>query len=84
MGLVDYVAEPGAAVVTALAWGPDIAAGAPGAIAEMTTLLRGALAPMYTHVRALERDAFIRTWSSPEHAEAMEAYFARRPPSWTR
>ncbi len=84
MGLVDYVAEPGAAVVTALAWGHDIAAGAPGAIAELKALVRGAHAPAYTHVRALEREAFIRTWSGPEHAEAMQAYFARRPPSWAR
>ena len=84
MGLVDWVAEPGAAVVTALAWGQDIAAGAPAAVAEMKALLRGAQAALYAHVRPFEREAFVRTWSGPEHLEAMAAYFARRTPAWVR
>jgi enoyl-CoA hydratase/carnithine racemase len=82
MGLVDYVAEDGAGVVAALAWCTDIAAGARGAIAETKAMLRAAADPFYVHVRALERAAFIRTWSSPEHVEAMEAYFERRPPKF--
>lgn len=83
-GLVDFVAENGAGVVTALAWCTDVCAGARGAVAEMKALLRAASAVQYAHVRGLERDAFIRTWSSPEHAEAMAAYFERRPPHWQR
>ena len=81
-GLVDFVAENGHGVATAHAWCADIAAGAPNAIAEMKTLLRAAGAGFYAHMRTLERDAFIRTWSSPEHAEAMTAYFERRPSNW--
>jgi enoyl-CoA hydratase/carnithine racemase len=79
MGLVDFVAEEGASVVTALAWCTDVAAGARGAIAETKALLRASNASFYAHARALEREAFIRTWSSGEHAEAMAAYFERRP-----
>jgi enoyl-CoA hydratase len=79
MGLVDFVAEDGASVVTALAWCTDVAAGARNAIAEMKALLRASNASFYANARTVEREAFIRTWSSPEHAEAMAAYFERRP-----
>ena len=82
LGVVDFVAETGASLVTAHAWCADIAEGAPGAVAEMKSLLRVAQAPFYAHVRALEREAFVRTWSSPEHAEAIAAYFERRPSAW--
>jgi len=83
MGLVDFVAEDGAGVVTALAWCTDIAAGARGAIAETKALLQAANASFYAHTRALEREAFIRTWSSAEHAEAIAAYFERRAPKFS-
>jgi enoyl-CoA hydratase len=79
MGLVDFVAEEGASVVTALAWCTDVAAGARNAIAETKALLRASSASFYAHARSIEREAFIRTWSSPEHSEAMAAYFERRP-----
>ncbi len=82
MGLVDFVAENGAGVVTALAWCTDIAAGARSAIAETKALMQAANASFYAHSRALERAAFIRTWSSAEHAEAMAAYFERRAPKF--
>jgi enoyl-CoA hydratase len=82
MRLVDFVAEDGESVVTALAWCADVAGGAPAAIAELKALLRTADAPSYSHARALERAAFVRTWSSPEHAEAMAAYFERRAPKF--
>jgi hypothetical protein len=29
-----------------------------------------------------ERARFVATWSGPEHAEAMDAYAAKRPPRW--
>jgi len=82
MGLVDWVADPDACVVTAQAWCADICAGSRDAIAEMKTMLRAANAPLYANARAFERDAFIRTWSSGNHAEAIAAYFERRPPRW--
>lgn len=82
IGLVDLIADPGAAYATAIAWCADIEASAPGAIAETKRLLRAAAAENYSKLRPIEREAFIRTWSSREHDEAMEAYFSRRPPKW--
>lgn len=84
MGLVDFVADPDACVVTALAWCTDITAAPRAAIAEAKALLRAAAAPLHAHTRPLEREAFIRTWSSADHAEAMAAYFERRQPRWRR
>lgn len=83
MGLLDYVADPGAAMATAIAWCTDIAAGSPLAVTETKRLLRAAGDPSYQALRSLERDAFVRTWSGTDHEEAMEAYFSRRPPAWT-
>lgn len=84
LGLVDHVAEDDASLTAALAWCADIAAAAPGAVAEHKALLRAATASFYATARALEREAFVRTWSGDEHAEAMTAYFERRAPRWSR
>jgi enoyl-CoA hydratase/carnithine racemase len=80
MGLVDSVCESGTCVPAALAWASDIAQGAPMAVAEMKALLRATRIDVGVH----ERARFIATWSGPEHAEAMTAYFSRRPPPWTK
>jgi enoyl-CoA hydratase len=50
----------------------------PRAVREIKALLLAGGA------RAKEREAFVRTWSSDEHAEAVAAYFEKRPPSWVR
>jgi len=47
----------------------------------MKGLIRAATAT-HSGVRVLEREAFVRTWSGDDHREAVEAYFARRPPVW--
>ena len=81
LGLVDYVADEGASVALALAWAHDIAAGAPRAVAEMKALLRTArAAPMA--LLGEERKRFITTWTGKEHADAIQAYFSRRPSRW--
>jgi len=81
IGLVDYVADRGASLTLALAWAHDISAGAPRAVAEMKSLLRVArTAPLALHVE--ERKRFIESWTGKEHADAMDAYFARRPARW--
>ena len=82
MGLVDYVAEPGAGMATAIAWCTDIAMGSRLAVTETKRLLRAATDVGYQTLRHLERDAFVRTWAGVDHEEAMEAYFSRRPPAW--
>jgi len=80
MGLVDSVCESGTCVAAALAWASDIAQGSPQAVAEMKALLRATRIDVSVH----EKQRFISTWSGPEHAQAMDAYFSRRPPPWTQ
>lgn len=80
LGLVDEVTENGVAMTTALAWASDIALGSPKAIAETKRLLRETVAAR--DVRPLERQVFVDTWSGPDHRDAVEAYFERRPPRW--
>lgn len=81
LGLVDEVTENGLARTTALAWASDIAQGSPTAVAAMKRLVKDATAAAPTS-RSLERQLFVDTWSGPDHHEAVEAYFARRPPSF--
>jgi enoyl-CoA hydratase/carnithine racemase len=80
IGLLDAVSEPGGSVGLALAWGADIARGSPRAVAEMKELLQAAR----PDVGSLERERFIATWTGPDHTEAVEAHFAKRPPVWPR
>jgi enoyl-CoA hydratase len=82
IGLVDAVTSEGRAKSTALAWAGEIAAGSPRAVADMKRLVR-ATSAAHPSLRALERQAFIDTWSHADHAEAVEAHFERRRPLWT-
>ncbi|MDF2698152.1 MAG: Enoyl-CoA hydratase, partial [Labilithrix sp.] len=59
------------------------ALGSPKAIAETKRLLRETLTTA-RDVRSLERNVFVDTWSGPDHRDAIEAYFERRPPVWSR
>jgi enoyl-CoA hydratase len=81
LGLVDAVSEKGACVATAVAWGLDVAHGAPGALAEIKSLLREAIGAG-DDLRVRERDRFVATWTSADHREAVEAFFAGRAPQW--
>lgn len=74
IGLAELNAEDATAAALELAQG--CAACGPSAVRELKALLDTGGA------RAAEREAFVRTWSSAEHAEAVEAHFARRPPRW--
>jgi enoyl-CoA hydratase len=78
--LVDAISEQGASVLRAIAWGLDVAQGAPRAVAELKALLNE---PPSTEQRALERERFITMWTSADHREAVEAFFASRAPRWT-
>jgi len=77
--LVDSVCENGTCVAAALAWADDIAQGSPQAVAAMKALLRTARTNPGA-VRDEERARFVATWTSPDHADAMNAYFERRAP----
>lgn len=70
-GLVDVVAE--APKRAALEMAREIARAPASAVAAMKRLLRGS-----GDLRALERELFVETWSSPEHRAAVTAWFARR------
>jgi enoyl-CoA hydratase len=78
-GLVDEVTRDPRG--TALVWAEQATFASPTAVAEMKRVLREAQATD-PRVRAAERAAFTKTWSSPDHHEAVEAYFERRPPRW--
>jgi enoyl-CoA hydratase len=78
--LVDDVTEAGGAVLRALAWALDVAQGAPGAVASLKSLLTSSLD---NDLRARERERFITMWTSADHREAVEAFFASRAPTWT-
>jgi enoyl-CoA hydratase len=81
MGLVDVVAEEGGSVAAALALAGDVAKAAPGAIAGLKELLRETVGPAPKH-RARERALFVSNWTAGDHEEAVEAFFAGRPPTW--
>jgi hypothetical protein len=82
VGVLDAVADEGGCVAAALAWAGDVARGAPGAVREMKAMLREATAGS-PEVRASERRRFVASWTSGDHREAVEAYFAGRPATWT-
>lgn len=81
VGLVDEVTENDQAVPTAIAWASEIALGSPTAIAAMKRLVRETTAGAPA-VRSLERRVFAQTWSGPDHRDAVEAFFERRPARW--
>ncbi len=82
LGLVDAVSggEPGACVELAEAWARDVARGAPAAVAGLKALLREATCD--EALLACERARFVATWTSADHAEAVDAFFERRAPVW--
>jgi enoyl-CoA hydratase len=81
VGLVDAVSEPGQSVETAVSWADDVARASPRAIAGLKALLHDALDVGAPH-RARERARFVDSWASPDHSEAVEAFFGRRLPVW--
>jgi enoyl-CoA hydratase/carnithine racemase len=81
LGLVDAVTEDGGCVELAVAWGLEVAKAAPLATAALKALLRDAVDPA-ADVRAAERARFVATWTSADHADAVEAFFERRAPEW--
>jgi enoyl-CoA hydratase len=83
IGLVDHVCARGTAPAIARAWALDIVAGSGRAVAEMKAILRASRTASPAAIAKDERARFVATWSGADHAEAMDAYFARRPPKWT-
>jgi enoyl-CoA hydratase len=71
LGLVEVRANSARAAALDLA--RRVVACGPHAVRELKDLLRAG------GVRERERAAFVRTWSSEEHAAAISAFFAHRP-----
>jgi enoyl-CoA hydratase len=82
LGLVEAVCDEGASVATAMAWARDASKGAPGAVGALKRMLREAVDATYSRRRATERAEFVAAWAGPDHGEAVEAFFAGRPPAW--
>ncbi len=80
LGVVQRTSAPGAALEVALALAVEVSRGAPQAIAGVKALTRGAR--RVPELRAQERELFVTTWTSEDHAEAVEAWFAGRTPAW--
>ncbi len=80
LGLVQRTAAPGGALAEALVVAGEIAAGAPRAASAVKELLRASRRS--PELRALERERFVDTWTSDDHARAVEAWFEGRPPRW--
>jgi enoyl-CoA hydratase len=83
LGLVDAVCAEGAAVSTAIAWAREATKGAPGAVAALKQMLRGAVEVPHERRRARERAAFVAAWIGDDHREAVEAFFGGRAPVWS-
>ena len=83
LGLFDAVSSdaPQACVELALRWAADVVRGAPLAVASMKSLLRAAAQD--DALATTERKHFVATWTSDDHADAVESFFERRVPTWT-
>ncbi|MGH7281106.1 MAG: enoyl-CoA hydratase/isomerase family protein [Polyangiaceae bacterium] len=81
LGLVDEVSDKGMSLTVARAWAHDIIASAPKAVADMKELMKISRNEP-AKLDAEERKRFILAWTGQEHADAVEAYFARRPSRW--
>lgn len=55
---------------------------APGAVAEAKALVRALAAPIDEDVITMTIEALSKRWQSPEAAEGIDAFFAKRSPSW--
>ncbi|MFK4040120.1 enoyl-CoA hydratase/isomerase family protein [Nonomuraea wenchangensis] len=79
MGLADVLAEPGAALETALADAERLAAGPPLALAAIKELLVEGPSDPY-EVLAREVDNQVRLFDTDDFAEGVAAFHERRPP----
>lgn len=78
MGLADAACE--VAMVEARAIAASIARAAPAAIRQTKQNLLAARRLAGRELGIVERKAFVSTWASDDHAEAVAAFFEKRPP----
>lgn len=80
MGLVQRVTPKGQALEGAVALAEQIASQPPLAVRAIKRTLRHILGVPFDVATATEVQEFGEVWASKDHTEAVEAFFAKRPP----
>jgi enoyl-CoA hydratase/carnithine racemase len=83
-GLVDEILPSEALLPRAVALAEEMAKGAPGAIAAIRHMLNAPLADAFAEALQLEAESCVAARRTSECAEGVDAFFARRPPDWSR
>jgi len=83
VGLVDEVVEDGGALDRCLELAGRVQEQSPRAVAAFKEVLRAAYGKDAASSRALEWEVFERLWGESDHAEALAAFFEKRPPRWS-
>ena len=83
-GLMDEIVPVEALMSRAIAIAAEMAKGAPGAVAAVRRMLNDPLEAAFAAALQLEADSCIAARNMPECAEGIDAFFARRPPQWSR
>jgi enoyl-CoA hydratase len=83
-GLVDEVVAPGGSVARARAMAAEIAANAPLAVAAAKRAVNRGLEMTLGEGHLLEAALFATLVETSDFAEGVEAFFAKRPPTFTR
>jgi enoyl-CoA hydratase/carnithine racemase len=83
-GLIDEVVEPASLRARVQAYGEELAAKSPAALAAIrrTVTLGGGM--NFEEGMALELEAVAALADTPDFAEGVEAFLARRSPVWRR
>lgn len=82
-GLVDRIAEDGAARDAALAWAEDYAALPPLALRMAKQAVDVCAQPLAHATSVMDRDQFLLTGHTKDQAEAIAAFLEKRPPAFT-
>ncbi len=80
MGLTNVIAASGEGITAAHQLIEHITRGAPGAIRTMKTLLSTERDRRIAESDELEAELFRQVWASPDHREAIAAFFEKRHP----
>jgi enoyl-CoA hydratase len=82
LGLVDEVVADGTSVERACELAQQVAQVSPRALAGIKRVVAAAYGNDATRAREIEWDVFRELWGAEDHREALEAFFAKRPPRW--
>jgi len=83
-GLIDEIVPLEALMTRAIGIAAEMTKGGPGAVAAVRGMLNGPLEAAFAAALQLEADSCIAARDTPECAEGIDAFFARRPPQWSR